>query len=456
MRKVPENRAAPIAPVVRAHPTRTIWELSYRFITPVFGGGVKVSGHHKPFDPRTPVRASAIRGQLRFWWRAVNPRRCKSVAELAEAEATVFGRASDNKKRDGAALAVTVTRQPGPPGAKSVFESKEAPRRDQDGNPTGEFKWNVNPTVGSGLAYGVFSLRDDRKEIRHPTPHEHGTLWDYDREWTVRFDFAADDFTNDLEAALWGWTNFGGLGARTRRGFGAIALVRSQGRLALPSLSEGWERWKLESAPAVNWPSLRGAINEHVVELLRHSGGRSEVDARNSGQEAQDALLNVMRQLRQGTIGRNRGGQKHPGRSFWPEPDAIRRWANKHHPNHAPTHPLDKEAFPRGMFGAPIIFHFKDEGTYRNSDPKDTSLTPEGCGRMASPLILRPALENNRYIPRALRLRVAVPTSFRLTGSVAVSGLRVDLHTHEITSVTPLADDPDPITRYLNLLRNGR
>jgi len=36
---------------------------SYRLITPLFGGGVKAGVN----DPITPIRASGIRGQLRFY-----------------------------------------------------------------------------------------------------------------------------------------------------------------------------------------------------------------------------------------------------------------------------------------------------------------------------------------------------------------------------------------------------
>lgn len=40
--------------------------LTCRFVSPVFGGGAEP----KKVDERSPVRASSIRGQLRFWWRA--------------------------------------------------------------------------------------------------------------------------------------------------------------------------------------------------------------------------------------------------------------------------------------------------------------------------------------------------------------------------------------------------
>lgn len=42
-----------------------------RLLTPLYGGGVTAG----EIDRQMPVRATAIRGQLRFWWRLLNRRR---------------------------------------------------------------------------------------------------------------------------------------------------------------------------------------------------------------------------------------------------------------------------------------------------------------------------------------------------------------------------------------------
>ena len=53
----------------------------------------------------------------------------------------------------------------------------------------------------------------------------------------------------EIEAALWAWETFGGLGARTRRGFGALHLLEINGESArtLPT-SRGIEAWIREHA----------------------------------------------------------------------------------------------------------------------------------------------------------------------------------------------------------------
>lgn len=60
---------------------------------------------------------------------------------------------------------------------------------------------------------------------------------------------------------------------------------------------------------------------------------------------------------------------------------------------------MHEEVFPRAAFGLPIVFHFKD-----HADPEDHVLKPSGHERMASPLILRPYFDGNRYAPAALLL----------------------------------------------------
>ena len=48
------------------------WERTYTLLTPLFGGGVEP----READPVSVVRATAVRGHLRFWWRAVRGWRC--------------------------------------------------------------------------------------------------------------------------------------------------------------------------------------------------------------------------------------------------------------------------------------------------------------------------------------------------------------------------------------------
>jgi CRISPR-associated protein Cmr1 len=72
-------------------------ELELRLITPMFGGGYKA----REVDTVQPIRPAAIRGHLRFWWRATAGARYARVEELHKAETELWGGAS---KKDNPAV----------------------------------------------------------------------------------------------------------------------------------------------------------------------------------------------------------------------------------------------------------------------------------------------------------------------------------------------------------------
>lgn len=60
---------------------------SLQLVTPMFGGGVEAG---KP-DPVTLIRRSAIRGHLRFWWRATCGADSTSARDLKQRKTEIFG-----------------------------------------------------------------------------------------------------------------------------------------------------------------------------------------------------------------------------------------------------------------------------------------------------------------------------------------------------------------------------
>ena len=80
----------PDLPEWREPAKRETIELELRLITPMFGGGYKA----REVDPLQPIRPAAIRGHLRFWWRATAGARYTSVADLHKAETELWGGAS--------------------------------------------------------------------------------------------------------------------------------------------------------------------------------------------------------------------------------------------------------------------------------------------------------------------------------------------------------------------------
>ncbi len=188
----------------------------------------------------------------------------------------------------------------------------------------------------------------------------------------------------EVLSAVTAWVRYGGIGARTRRGCGALVVVKTDTSLRIAMDSD--------SATPKN----------RMVTLL--PGSRYVLGAPcNSPTEAWERAVQVYQCFRQGPGHARRPPREgnRPGRSYYPEPDSIRRITGRYAGGHQPEHPVEK-GFPRADLGLPIVFHFKDNG-----DPPDTTLqgAKEGYLRMASPVITKPlATEDGRYRPLVMVL----------------------------------------------------
>ena len=317
-----------------------------KLMTPIYGGGVEPG----KVDCAMPIRPSAIRGQLRFWWRLLNGAG-RTPRDLFAAESDLWGGIGSSGPR---ASRVALHVDADPIGSKQMVDarSKDFPN------------------------YALILERGDSPRLLNVG---------YAFTLTLRFaETTADQRGQVIEALRW-WASFGGVGARTRRGLGAVEATG--GALTLPPVSRD------EVEPRGGRMVLRG-LSRNAIDAWRKA-----VDASSD--------------FRQGpNVGRYPGRGNRPGRSRWPEPDAIRRHRHQHASGHQPEHAVDGQ-YPRAAFGLPIVFHFKDRG-----DPvPDAVLEPDRGDRMASPLILRPYFDGAGYRPLALLLpgweaRVSVPVSF--------------------------------------------
>src|SRR5437660_7116867 len=62
---------------------------TYELITPLYGGGVTTT----EADPVTVVRATEIRGLLRFWWRVMRGGQSENDPSLKKREDAIWGKA---------------------------------------------------------------------------------------------------------------------------------------------------------------------------------------------------------------------------------------------------------------------------------------------------------------------------------------------------------------------------
>ena len=331
-------------------------------ITPIFGGVEPAIN-----DLVTLVRPSSIRGHLRFAWRATRGAECKTATELRRREGEIWGTTESPSQ---VIVEVEIMSQGLTYPCAYIPEGKNFPRF-KDGHP----------------GYALFPFQGDKKKA---TPIAKCTS-------KVSFELKLiypQSLSKDVEGAVWAWVNFGGIGARVRRGCGALHCSE----LAPPDASsiKSWYERCLKSFDIVprerDWPTLPDSL------LVRSSS---------NAMQAWTDVIGILQTFRQGEkVGRNPGkSPNRPGRSRWPEPESIRSATSQRDPKHSRLSEIPNDAFPRADFGLPIVFHFKDY-----SDPKDTELYPVVNGqvktRMASPLILRPMVcKNGSVLQMILRLR---------------------------------------------------
>lgn len=218
-----------------------------------------------------------------------------------------------------------------------------------------------------------------------------------------------DGVQPDIEAALWAWVNFGGIGARTRRGCGALYCedFASSSAEELESWFAGWMK-------RLGRPVTLSDLSVPIIE----SAPLVSPNAQTSLKAWADAV-DLMRQFRQEGVGRKPrpnpaqrlSKSNLPGRSYWLEPESIRNYADQRATRHSRLPHIPEDAFPRAEFGLPMVFHFSNR-----DDPDECELYPANKMRMASPIILRPLAvgDGRKALAMVLRLRAPAPDGLEL------------------------------------------
>lgn len=342
-------------------------------VTPMYGGGVKA----KEVDSDMPIRATEIRGQLRYWWRLLN--RNQDNKSLFEKERAIWGGLGDEKSLAASKVVIRVTNIDG-----LKLESCAS-------YPAGK---SYPDWTNWAHAYALFPAqgkagRGGVEEYPAKLARE-GLAWRL--HIGIRFagaeDKNADKITASIHEAFRWWATFGGVGARTRRGLGAVE-VKPYG-----------------DKESFSYVSKDEVIQQGMALVFKKP--------ESSAMGAWKTSVGAMQEFRQGVeTGRNKGQQANrPGRSRWPEPPSIRMAtgvsrAKSAEVSFAPE-ANTKRIFPRAAFGLPIIFHFQNERGDLRPDPEDVELTASVNGvkqeRMASPLILRPYRDGNKWLPCVLKL----------------------------------------------------
>ncbi|MFZ1238849.1 MAG: type III-B CRISPR module RAMP protein Cmr1 [Anaerolineae bacterium] len=350
----------------------------YKLITPLFGGGVEP----QKADPITVVRASEVRGHLRFWWRATRGGQFNgNLEEMRKAEEAIWGSAA-GKDRNG-------REKPGPSSVSIsvhvVQQGKPFQAEDRHGNPLKNIG-HVNSKDG----YAAFPMRDsDDPKVVEKVEFELTLSYPL-TPLDVRYEHIK--LKDEIEEALWAWEIFGGIGARTRRGFGSLQCTHINGtRLPERTSNQLWQdiETRLKMFSQRTW--------HNSIPHLSSTTSNYRIIGSGDPVAVWRQLIGKLRSFRQARPGFHR--------SFWPEPDEIRRRTGTHKLGHAPSHPVRK--FPRAAFGLPIIFEFKRGDV--PPEPQKTTLQGAKHDRLASPLILRPiACANGQAVGLAAVLEAPI------------------------------------------------
>lgn len=164
-------------------------------------------------DKNAPeMRASSVRGQLRYWLRAIIGAKSTDLAKLRELESAIFGSTAQ-----GSAVSVRVYRD--------------------------------NPAKIGEFAMLPHRMNEGRRMASHQVALNAGQLWDL--ELVTR---PGVPMSGEALNALMVWSLLGGIGRRSRRMFGAVEIM--------PKADEGIDWYHLPQSPDDFMTILKGVLGK--------------------------------------------------------------------------------------------------------------------------------------------------------------------------------------------------
>jgi CRISPR-associated protein Cmr1 len=289
-------------PTPGAH-TRFV-EIDLCALTPIFKGGSTT----EKIDKDRPFRVPAIRGALRYWWRATSG--VTDVENLRTQEMKLFGGVHCGGPV-ASAIRVGILEQ----------NSKPGPRPDD-----------------KPYAFGVTGNPPQGKE-RHQVH--------IDATGKLRVEWGDTDVGEEVKRALKAWLLFGGIGGRSRRGAGSVWWDNGLPRpLTIEDYIAEW-RALIPTRTTNLWPTLAGSVL--VVG-----------PARNSADAAWKEGLDGMRDVR-ASEGVRPGFAQYRG-------DHLFEWKRK---DYVPISAGEEFVSPRAALGLPIRFNSRGNGFRGLMEPGD-------------------------------------------------------------------------------------
>ncbi|GFP23428.1 CRISPR-associated protein Cmr1 [Candidatus Hakubella thermalkaliphila] len=327
--------------------------VTLKFVTPAFIAG---QDNRNSSEFRVP----SLKGLLRFWWRAFQP--FPTTEGLFETESEIFG---NTQKRCSFSI--------------------------QLDQPLQSLAWRSRGhafSVGrNGIKYLFFSMY----QMGRGSPGRASWI-EPGRTVSLRFRFFRDQALHEIVTALWSLENFGGIGARSRRGAGSFQITKitlPQGLTGLPQfMCQGW-------APRTG--NLRGEIQDFLnqgISLIapaatgipNYSAYRRGVSALKvlvnqtytGWEEAADDIGQRLARFRKSDLVRS-------GAPFHNEARALHTFATSGtYPPSGPN-PITKAGF-----GLPIIYRFRDRSPgARGLIPESVTASGAETERRGSALFIK-------------------------------------------------------------------
>lgn len=346
-------------------------------VTHMFGGSHKEG----QVDAVHPVRASSIRGQLRFWWRATRGTQYTDVKSLREAETAIFGNTKNPSK------------------VKIWVGETSKPRLELILQKNHRNRLALCRKLSS-YQYVLFPY-EIRREEQHDNEKKKKLYYlntEIPYTFFLHLNYSNAEMKKELHAALWAWINFGGLGARTRRGCGSLFCKSFSPSTGTVRNSRDLSHWmnqyiktfeiNIDSDVNREWPTLQRMYIKYEESQDRSLSFRPPL-------QAWKEVVHSYKCFR-------RQSNDSRGRSHWPEADSIRHMTNNQFGKHRQSVTIEKSndniAFPRAQFGLPIHFRFKD-----SRDPVGTILKPKDKDRLSSRVIIKAIATSQRTaLPAAI------------------------------------------------------
>jgi CRISPR-associated protein Cmr1 len=209
-------------------------KIKLKFLTPAFLGGAD--------GITAELRPPSIKGMLRFWWRATRG----GDPEMKAREAEIFGDAGDVGRTGAFSIQI-----------RSDFSGNSVSKEYLPRNNHTQYMVKGHQlNILEYLAYGTYTYQKNQKRnVFHREYVKPG----FGFELIFRFPEKATEKTiEELYRALTLWLLFGGLGARSRNGFGSLAVEGASGHPVLGGLIRATPAGEFKKLVTVNvdWPDF--------------------------------------------------------------------------------------------------------------------------------------------------------------------------------------------------------